>query len=79
MTSFEIGILAGMIWAFALVVWTLAEITAGEPSPWLLLVAYIYEGFNFTPRGILVGAGWAFADGFITGYVVSFIINYFVG
>jgi hypothetical protein len=64
------------MWAFALVVWTLAEITSGEPSPWLLLIAYIYEGFNFTPKGILVGAAWAFADGFISGFVISFLINW---
>ncbi|MEW6710774.1 MAG: hypothetical protein AB1403_13185 [Candidatus Riflebacteria bacterium] len=76
MTPFEIGILAGIMWAFALVVWTLAEITGGEPSPWLLLIAYIYDGFNFTPRGIVIGAGWAFADGFISGYVISFLINW---
>jgi hypothetical protein len=77
MTPLEIGILAGIMWAFALVVWTLAEITGGEPSPLLLLIAYIYEGFNFTPRGILIGACWAFADGFISGYVISFIIKWF--
>lgn len=79
MTPFEIGILAGMIWAFILIVWTLAEITTGEPSPWLLLVAYIYEGFNFSPKGILTGAAWAFADGFITGYVVSFLFSWLLG
>jgi hypothetical protein len=76
MTPVEIGLLAGIMWAFALVVWTLAEITSGEPSPWLLLIAYIYEGFNFTPKGILVGAAWAFADGFISGFVISFLINW---
>ncbi len=79
MSPFEIGILAGMIWAFALIVWTLTEITSGEPSPWLMLVAYIYEGFNFTPVGILKGAAWAFADGFISGYVISFILQWFFG
>lgn len=76
MTPLEVGILAGLMWSFALVVWTLAEMTGGEPSPWLLLIAYIYEGFNFTPRGILIGAGWAFADGFISGYVISFLITW---
>ncbi len=74
MTPLEVGILAGMMWSFVLVVWALAEMTSGEPSPWIMLVCYIYEGFNFTPKGILVGAGWAFADGFITGYVVSALV-----
>lgn len=76
MTPLEIGILAGFMWAFALVVWTLTEITSGEPSPWLMLIAYIYEGFNFTPKGILIGAGWAFADGFISGYILGLLFSW---
>jgi len=76
MSPFEIGILVGIMWAFALVVWTLTEITSGEPSPWLMLIAYIYEGFNFTPKGILTGAGWAFADGFISGYILSLLFSW---
>lgn len=76
MTPIDIGLLAGIIWASVLVVWTLAEITTGEPSPWLILVAYIYEGFNFTTKGILVGAGWAFVDGFISGFVVSSLVKW---
>lgn len=77
MTPFEIGILVGIMWAFTLVIWTLAELTGGEPSPWLLLVAYIYEGFNFTPKGIMIGAVWAFVDGFVSGYVIWAIISWF--
>ncbi len=73
MTPFEIGILVGMAWAAVLTVWALAEITSGEPSPWLLVVAIVYEGFDLTPRGIIHGAAWAFADGFISGYVISWI------
>ncbi|OQA05808.1 MAG: hypothetical protein BWY66_02223 [bacterium ADurb.Bin374] len=75
MTPFEIGILVGMAWAAVLTVWALAEITSGEPSPWLLVVAVVYEGFDLTPRGILQGAAWAFADGFISGYVISWLAS----
>lgn len=74
MTPLDIGLLFGIMWAFSLTVWTLAEITTGDPSPWLILVAYIYNGFNFTPKGILIGASWAFADGFVSGFVISSII-----
>lgn len=76
MTPFEIGILTGMMWAFVLVVWTLSELTSGEPSPWLMLIVYIYDGFNFSPRGILIGASWAFVDGFITGYIISYVLTW---
>ena len=76
MTPLDAGILAGLMWAFTLVIWTLAEVTTGEPSPWLILVAYIYDGFNFTTKGILIGATWAFVDGFISGFIISSIITW---
>ncbi|MFZ2957103.1 MAG: hypothetical protein WA705_09455 [Candidatus Ozemobacteraceae bacterium] len=73
MTPFEIGLCAGIVWAAILVVWALAEMTSGDPSPWLVMVACVYEGFDLTPRGLLFGAAWAFVDGFISGYVVSWL------
>jgi len=76
MSPLEIGILSGLMWAFVLVVWTLTEVTSGEPSPWLMLIVYIYEGFSFTPKGILIGASWAFADGFISGYIISLLLSW---
>ncbi|HEY9068763.1 MAG TPA: hypothetical protein VIV61_00830 [Candidatus Ozemobacteraceae bacterium] len=76
MTPLEVGILAGFAWAAILTVWALAEITSGDPSPWLLLVAAVYEGFDLTPRGILLGAGWAFADGFISGYLIAWLLSW---
>lgn len=77
MSPIEIGFCFGMAWAAILVVWSLAEITTGDPSPWLLLVACVYEGFDLTPRGILFGAFWAFADGFISGYVIAWVLSIF--
>jgi hypothetical protein len=32
--------------------------TSGEASQWLVLVAYIYEGFDFSTGGLLKGAAW---------------------
>ncbi|MBF0502512.1 MAG: hypothetical protein HQM09_20410 [Candidatus Riflebacteria bacterium] len=75
MTPFEIGLCAGIAWAAVLVVWALAEMTSGEPSSWLIMVACIYEGFDLTPRGLAIGAAWAFADGFLSGFLISWIIN----
>ncbi|MBI3038486.1 hypothetical protein HYY75_05460 [bacterium] len=74
MTSFEVGICTGIVWAAILVVWTLADITTGEPSQLLLLISLIYDGYDFTPKGLLVGALWAFVDGFYSGYIISWIV-----
>lgn len=76
MTPFDIGLIAGLVWASVLVVWALADMTSGETSPLLILVSCIYEGFDFSPRGLCVGAGWAFADGFISGYLISFLVSF---
>ena len=76
LTPIDIGLLTGIIWAFVLMIWALADITTGEPSTLLILVAYIYEGFNFTPKGILFGGVWAFVDGFISGFVLSSLIKW---
>ncbi len=79
MTPFDIGMLAGIIWAAILIVWALADLTSGEPSPYLMLVSCIYEGFDYSWRGICVGAVWAFADGFISGFCVSWIAQWLFG
>ena len=70
MTPVEVGFIGGVTWAAVLLVWTLAELTLGEPSPWLLLVPMVYDGFDFSPKGIMIGAFWAFADGFVSGFLL---------
>lgn len=75
MTTLEIALLFGFIWAITLVVWALASITSGERSNLLLMVAYVYEGFNFSTKGIVLGAAWAFADGFVTAYLVTCLLR----
>ncbi|MBF0543488.1 MAG: hypothetical protein HQM08_03595 [Candidatus Riflebacteria bacterium] len=71
MSPFEIAICSGIIWASILIVWTLAELTTGDPHPLLVLIMQVYDGFDFTPWGLIVGGTWAFADGFVSGFVIS--------
>lgn len=76
MTPIEIGFLSGIMWALVVLVWSLAEITSKKPSQWLLLMIFIYQGFDLTPKGIITGGLWAFADGFISGYAISSIFQW---
>lgn len=76
MTPLEVGFLLGVVWAALLSVWALAELTTGEPTPWLLLVACVYDGFDFSPKGILWGALWAFVDGFVSGYLLWSLVSW---
>ncbi len=75
MTPLEIGFIVGFVWAIVLTVWALVAVTIGEVSPLLALITYVYEGFEFTAKGILVGAGWAFADGFVSGFVIAYLFK----
>ncbi len=43
--------------------------------PWVKLVASLYLGFDTNPLGILIGVLWAFADGYIFGFVLAWLYN----
>jgi hypothetical protein len=77
MTPLEVGICLGLVWSAILTVWSLADLTTGDPSPWLLLVACVYDGFDLTPRGITLGAVWAFVDGCVSGWFLATLVSYF--
>ena len=79
MSPLEIGFIAGFVWAVVLTVWALVAVTIGEASPLLVLITYVYEGFEFTAKGILIGAAWAFADGFVSGFVIAYLIKILSG
>lgn len=76
MTPFEFGLLIGIVWSSVLVVWALADLTSGEPSRPLTIIMMVYDGFDFSARGILRGGLWGFADGFITGFVLAWLASW---
>lgn len=41
------------------------------------LAASFYKGYAPTPTGAVIGGFWGFFDGFIGGYVVAGLYNYF--
>lgn len=79
MTPVELGCLLGTMWSSVLVSWTLADRFGDEPHPWLVLLREIYAGFDFTLGGMLIGSVWAFADGFLTGYVAGTLWQWLAG
>lgn len=43
---------------------------------WVSLISSVYIGYAATPKGIVIGMGWAFADAFILGFVFTCIYNF---
>jgi hypothetical protein len=71
-----LGKAAGVLWAGGVVfLGLLARWHWGEE--WRDLLADVYLGYDSTTRGLLLGALWAFLDGFIAAYLLARLYNRF--
>jgi hypothetical protein len=71
------GLACGIFWAGAVVaIGLMARVGWGER--WEQLLADMYRGFNETRSGLIIGAIWAFFDGFTSGYVLASLYNHFL-
>ncbi|MBA3404941.1 MAG: hypothetical protein H0U13_09705 [Gemmatimonadaceae bacterium] len=52
----------------------IAAAVAPDNSPLRLLAAY-FAGYSVSVAGAFIGAGWAFATGFVAGWFVAFVRN----
>ncbi|WP_440991795.1 bacteriophage holin [Haloarchaeobius baliensis] len=72
--SSAFGLACGLLWSAAVV---LLGITAriGWGRRWERLLADVYRGYDESGSGLLVGALWAFLDGFLGGYAFAALYN----
>ena len=70
------GMAMGTLWAGAVVFLGLTA-RLGWGEKWRDLLADVYIGYNSTSRGLAVGAGWAFVDGFVGAYLLAWLYNRF--
>lgn len=68
------GLACGIFWAGAVAAIGLTA-RVGWGKRWEELLADMYRGFNETRSGLVIGAGWAFLDGFTSGYIVASLYN----
>jgi len=66
----------GVLWAGAVLGLGLTA-RRGWGDEWRDLLADVYVGYDSTDRGLLVGALWAFADGFVGAYLLAGLYNRF--
>lgn len=71
-----IGTATGVWWALAVV---LLGVTArwGWGDRWRDLLSDVYRGYDSTPGGLVVGAIWAFVDGFVAASSLAWLYNRF--
>ncbi len=68
------AIAMGIMWALSVLITGLAAMH-GVGGMFVEVMASIYKGYDASVKGALIGAGWAFADGFIGGAVLAFLYN----
>ncbi len=69
-----LGVSLGILWSVYVV---FIGITAmfGWGNALLLTISSLYIGYGASVIGIIIGALWAFTDGFIAGVVIAWIYN----
>lgn len=71
------GLTCGIFWAGAVAAIGLTA-RVGWGKRWEQLLADMYRGFNETRSGLIIGAIWAFIDGFTSGYILASLYNRFL-
>ncbi len=76
-----LGIVSGLILGLGIFLVTNFLILKDGPvvGPHLALLGQIFIGYKVTFVGSLIGLGYGFVTGFIIGYFVSRIYNWFAG
>ncbi len=74
-----LGFAAGVIWGLTLLVTTLICLWSARSygRHFLYMVTSIYPGYTITTGGALLGLCYAFVDGFVGGWLVAVLYNFF--
>ncbi|MBN2689889.1 MAG: bacteriophage holin [Gammaproteobacteria bacterium] len=77
------GLAIGVLWALwvsvaAIIVVVLQNYgISNYAASFVKVVASIYPGYQATMQGALIGAMWAFFDGFVGGVILAWLYNFF--
>ena len=71
------GIALGIICSVYMVLLVaMAAFFGGWGQTMINIIGSLYRGFDVSARGAVIGAMWAFADGFIGGYLFALVYNF---
>ncbi|VAW32336.1 hypothetical protein MNBD_CPR01-325 [hydrothermal vent metagenome] len=70
----SLGVAVGALWAFYVLFIGISAMF-GWGTLLVISLSSLYIGFSASIIGALIGAVWAFADGFFAGFVIAWIYN----
>ena len=71
----SLGLAFGILWSISLVIVTILAMLYAYGTPFVALLGSVYIGYEATLLGTLIGAVWAFLDGFIGGLLLAWLYN----
>jgi hypothetical protein len=73
-----LGFACGAIWGLAVLFTTLISLwSAGSYGKEFLNMLSIYPGYSITSIGAILGLCYGFVDGFIGGWLIAHLYNFF--
>jgi hypothetical protein len=73
------GVAVGLVMALLVAGVTAFQVVAAPPDgPQLWLLAQYFYGYTVTWPGVGIGAFWGFVTGFVAGWFVAFVRNFFL-
>ncbi len=69
------GLACGIIWSVLVLIMGWAAAWIGWTDAMVEIFASIYIGYSASFLGAIIGAIWAFFDGFIGGYIFVWLYN----
>ncbi len=74
-----LGFTIGLIWGISILLVTIASLWTARTygKYFLYTIAAIYPGYDISTGGALLGLCYGFVDGFVFGWLVAKIYNFF--
>lgn len=73
------GLAVGVTWALGLFILGIINLFSPYGMTFMISIASVYIGYAPTLIGSIIGAIWAFIDGFIGGVILAWLYNSFHG
>lgn len=73
-----LGLSLGILWGLAIFLLTNFRLLTGGGGGMLKRLGIVYFGYTYSFFGSLIGLFWGFIDGFIAGWILALLYNFFV-
>lgn len=68
----------GSLWSISMLLCTLFAMQFEYADQFMTLMTDVYPGYELTGKGAVIGMLYGFADGFLGGYLIVWLYNFFV-